>query len=131
MGTEPIIVRMIYTFINGESRNYHDSKFVTPIDDVVSLVTNARPSETTFWGKISHDEESAICTLHREDGPALVTFNGKVFFFIEGKQVSIEELPCEDMIKTFLKLKYGNANVKDYYFPLYMEPHMDVEYNFT
>lgn len=123
-------VHMVYKFTNGEVRDYYADHRVVTRDGVYELLNQSQTSR--FFGLFvnckdvdiphivgemqqSHDDHFI---LHNENGPALLS-GRSVFFFLKGIQCTIEDLPCDDMTKLLLTLKYGNSDPNRRYHPIY------------
>lgn len=81
--------------------------------------------DMVLWDSTGHNNEVKVITtlnainyatklecgtwvLHKEDGPALTTKMEGIlhYFFLKGINCSIEDLPCDDITKMHLLLKY-------------------------
>jgi hypothetical protein len=116
-------ITMKYSFTNGEVREYTTNHRIV-CHEGAAYKLSSEDGMTTFYGILYLGVDMGInnytCVLHREDGPALISVKS-VFFFIDGKQRTIEEMPCDDQVKTILKLKYGDADTRMEYYPVYRE----------
>lgn len=60
--------------------------------------------------------------MHRDGGlPAFESASGSAIFCIQGDTYKIEDLPCDDVTKTYLMLKYDLISADDgqWYFHVY------------
>lgn len=114
---------MRYSFMNGEERDYYANHEVVAVKGDIHEMVNVDQS-ATFYGKYYSEKPSGEMSfnLHNDEGPALIT-QDSVFFFLNGRQVLLEDLPCDEVSKTYLKLKYGCPDEQRRYYPVYTNTH--------
>lgn len=60
-------------------------------------------------------QKDGVLYAHRDNSlPACEVSTGECMFFIDGENYNINELPCDDITKTYMLLKYSKKSSDDH-----------------